>query len=261
MQIYFDQQQLRKQRRFLRLKLYFGIFIFILICFAAFYIVLYSPIFQIRNFSIRGAEYFSDEAILNIVQPIVLNSKIRNFLGQNNLLSWREGKIDTSNTSLSEVYIDRDWFCQAVEINVKERERFAIWCGKTASVCHWIDRKGMLFMEAPQTEGFLILTIYDDSQDPAILGKKVVEDRFVKNLISILDNLEDLGLPIKNIAFDGTLQEIKVEFYKNPDLLFSIRFDPTLNMASFKSLRDKVGLNGIKYIDLRVENKLFYKNL
>lgn len=259
MEIYIDQRQLRKHRRAFRIKLYFGFFLFALACFAGFYVVVYSPVFRIRNFEIIGAERFSKEGVLNILQPRILNNKLRNFLGQENLFAWGGGDADVSNTALLKANVNRDWLRQSVVITVKERVQFAIWCGK-AGMCYWIDYSGVPFEEAPRTEGSLILIVYD-SQEAAVLGREVVENRFIPNLVAVLEGVAELRLPVKEIVFDRKLQEVRVETYSGPDIIFSIRFAPALNLVSLQSLREKVGLKGIKYIDLRVENKLFYKNL
>ena len=68
-------------------------------------------------------------------------------------------------------------------------------------------------------------------------------------------------MSVKRIAFDKKLQELRLETYPGPDFLFSVRFDPILNLASLKSLQEKIELKGIKYFDLRVENRIYYKNL
>ena len=105
------------------------------------------------------------------------------------------------------------------------------------------------------------MTIQDNGEATVVLGKKVVEGRFSENLIKVLLGILDLRPPIKTIIFDRRLQEVQVSAYEGPDFLFSIRFNPELNLASLKSLKEKNGLKGIQYVDLRVENKIFYKNL
>lgn len=222
------------------------------------YILLFSPVFKIRAFNVSGKEFHTDEEIILMVNPLVLNTKFKIFLGPGNLMAWNISRPDISKTALAEAVIDRDWIRQSVNIKVRERERLAIWCD-AISECDWIDDGGMATEKAPQTEGSLIIAIYDNSATRIIRGARVLEDRFIGNLISIIKAIAAMKLPIEKITYDARLQEIQVKNYSGPDLFFSIRFDPAQNIASLRTLKEKVDLNKIAYIDLRVENRLYYK--
>jgi len=258
MQAYLDQNQIMKQRRNFRIKIYFGIFFIILLLIALLYILRYSPVFQARGFHIFGGNQLSNETILTILRPMVLNSRWEEFLGWQNLIVWNQNRFDLGGTALLEAEIDRDWLRQTVNISIKERERLAIWCGIN-NYCYWIDQSGIAFEEAPLTEGSLILTVHNNSES-AILDASIIEERFIKNLISVLNGILELHLPVKKIVFDKRLQEIQVAAYSGPNLFFSIRFDPALNLSSLRSLQEKGELQKAKYIDLRVENRIYYKN-
>jgi cell division septal protein FtsQ len=258
MQVYLDQQNTSTRRRNFRIKLYFGFLLLLLFAALIIYVLLYSPIFQIRGFKIAGAERLTDEEILRILQPIVLQTRFDNFLGAKNLLTWNEKEADVSKTALATAHISRDWLRQSVHIEVQERERLAIWCDMH-DFCYWIDRAGLLFEEAPKTEGSLILTIYD-SETEIVKGTQIVEKRFVQHLIKLIESIAKLKFPIKKITFERKLQELRTETYAGPDIFFSVRFDPELNITSLQTLQEKIGLRGIQYIDLRVENRMYYKN-
>ena len=257
---YLDQQQFYRQQRSFRIKIYVGASILLLVLMLILYILVYSPIFQVRDFNISGNDRLPKNEVVKILEPLVLRDKIKNFLGIKNLLAWNTDNPDVSKTALALANIKRDWIRQSVNIDIKERERLAIWCDKNNN-CYWIDREGTAFEEAPQTEGQLILTVRDQTTETVIKGTKVIEDRFVKNLVRILNGILEFKMSVKRIAFDKKLQELRLETYPGPDFLFSVRFDPILNLASLKSLQEKIELKGIKYFDLRVENRIYYKNL
>ena len=259
MNSYLNQNQVRKSRTSARIKIYFGFGFSALILILLAYLVIYSPIFQVRSFKITGKNRLSDEAVLKILEPIAVKNKLGIFLGYKNLLSWNTHNPGVSNTALISAGISRDWLRQSININIAERERFAIWCDKNAH-CYWIDQEGTAFEEAPKTEGSLILTVNDNEAENLIRGAKVVEERFAKNLTAILKGIAELRLPLKKADFSGKLQELAVESYSGPDYFFSVRFDPALNLESLKSLITKSGLKNVKYFDLRVENRIFYKN-
>ncbi len=222
------------------------------------YLFLYSPVFQIKKFIISGEEYHSDREIMGILEPLVLTTRFKNFIGSDNLFAWDIARPDVSKTALADAVIERDWLRQTVSMTVRERGRLAIWCDQ-AGACDWIDDTGMAFEEAPQTEGSLILTVYDAGTDSVIQGKRVLEDRFIANAVAIIKSLKEMRLPIKKITYDPGLQEIHAETYRGPSLFFSVRFDPAQNISSLHALAEKIDISKISHIDLRVENRIYYR--
>ena len=257
-QAYLDQHQIYRKRRNFRIKIYFGILILFLFLILIFYLLVDSPIFQIREFKISGAQRLGNEEVLKILSPVVLKTRTAIFLGTNNLFIWNEKEPDVSKSALLEASIRREWLGQSVVIIIKERDRLAIWC-RINSSCYWIDKDGMAFEEAPETEGSLILTVQDNSPENLAQGEKVIESRFVENLSAILEGILELKIPAKKIVFDKKLQEVRVESYSGPDYFFSARFNPKLNLESLKSLKEKSDLKRAGYFDLRIENRIFYK--
>lgn len=258
MNSYLNQHHNSKQQRKFRIKIYFGSALAFLAFIGLFWIIAYSPVFRIRAFNIEGKEHLQDSEIIKILEPLVFTNKIKNFLGINNLLSWNIAGPDISKTALISANISRNWLSQTVSIIVKERGRLAIWCDKNNS-CSWIDDRGMAFENAPQTEGSLIATVYDAQKEQILNGMPVAEPRFMENIIKILLGVKDLNPAVKKITYDRHLEEIIVDAYSGPDLFFSVRFDPAMNISSLKSLEEKNSLNKAAYIDLRVENKIYYK--
>ena len=164
-----------------------------------------------------------------------------------------------TGTALAGATIEKDWLNRSINITVQERERLGIWCIDGEN-CYWLDGDGVVFEEAPATEGSLILKVYDSQTADLRLGFPVIEDRFINNLTGILKNLGKLDAAIRKISLDRKLQELKVETYEGADILFSIRFDPAPNIESFQKLFETLDLRKIDYVDLRIDNRIYYKN-
>ena len=144
MQPYLDKNQFYREKRKFRIKVYLVGGALVLSAIGIFYVVVYSPVFQIRKFQISGVARLNDEAALKILKPLILDNRLANFLGINNLLVWRIKNPDVQNTSLAQAIIKRDWLRQEVKIQVEERPRIAIWCSQK-DFCYWIDQSGADF--------------------------------------------------------------------------------------------------------------------
>ena len=159
------------------------------------------------------------------------------------------------NPEIAEITIEKDYFERQIRINIKERERFGVWC-ETGN-CFWFDENGVIFSEAPQAEGNLINKVDDFSGRSLKIGESVLAEKFFSNLIKIFEVLEKTGLGIKSLKLEKLeFQEIITK--SSPKIYFSLRVDPGFTLTAIESMKN-LGLEKIEYIDLRVENRVYYK--
>jgi len=286
---YVDEKQIKKRRRILKLKIYGGLAAFFVLLIGAGYLIVYSPLFKIKNISIQYLEVQPPKE----VEPLLIKnlkiffteqSKIASILGGENILVWKQEKIGEflkNYPQIAELKIQKDYFERQIKINVKERERFGIWCANqfqevrppeidgqylgdrtsqsASTTCYWFDANGVLFAEAPAMEGELIKKVSDFSNRPLKLGDKVLEENMLKNLKKIFEVLEKSELRAKNLVLeDLSLQEVVTDSPSIPKIYFSLRFNPEFALPAIQSLKE-LGLNRIDYIDFRVENRAYYK--
>lgn len=274
MNIYSDAKQVLRRKRTFRIKFYFIIFLFLILLASIFYLLVYSSVLKIKNISVENIKFLTQDEIIRLVKPIVLGGKLGGLAGFENMISWPNGEIIAPHPIISSINIKKNWFRKTIEVRVNERQRFAVWCQQEtqnsadkartnlalrdeSTSCWWMDKQGVVFAEAPLAEGSLVFTIFDLRKNNLFLGSKIEEDRFVGNLISILENLSKTGLEAQKIIFDNSLKELRVDTIEGPILLFSVRFDSSKNIPLIANLNPKK----MEYIDLRVENKIFYKTL
>ena len=276
-EIYLDERQKKKRRRFLKLKIYGGIIIIFILIAAAVYVIVYSPLFHIKNITQTNddlTQINADELIRNLKNFFANQSKIAGFLGPDNILIWnKEALVKFPKApAVAELTIEKDYFKREIKISIKERERFGVWCplssvdnaSTTTAVaggCWWFDKNGVIFAEASQLEGQLINKVDDFSGRSLESGNSVLEEKFLTNLIKIFDVLDKSGLKIKSLRLENLqLQEIVADpsAVSLPKIYFSLRFDPSFGVAAIESLKN-LGLEKIGYIDLRVENRAYYK--
>ncbi|MBU4348616.1 hypothetical protein KJ671_03915 [Patescibacteria group bacterium] len=253
MQIYVDKKQYSKKKRAIRIRLYLSFFVVLFAIIGIFYLIVFSPFLKVRFILIENNKFLTEDYILDSIEPLVINSSFGSLAGVDNLLSWPSGKITTTDPAFLNVVIKKKWIQRGLEIRIDERERFAIWCFSDKAKCYWIDKEGIIFKEAPSTNGSLVLSVFDLREEGLGLGSIVEEKRFVKNLIVVLENLNKTGFSVKKIIFDKDLKELHVNTFEGPNLFFSVRFDVSENILSIKNIEHK----NIEYIDLRVENKFY----
>lgn len=267
MKFYIDEKQRQKRRRSLKMKIYGGVAVFFVLLVGAGYLIAYSSFFQIERIDV-SQEGPEDVPIKteNIVQDIKHflkeQSKIALFLGADNILIWKEINDDflSKYPQLEKIEIVKDYSSRLLKINLVKKEKMGAWC--FPSNCFWFDGKGTLFAEAPMIEGGLILTINDASERELKIGDFVLPENFLDNFFRIIGFLEKNGLAAKNLKLeDLSLQEITAisgNVAGGLQIRFSLRNNPAFAEPAIQSLKE-IELKNIEYIDLRVENKAYYK--
>jgi len=282
MDFYLDERQRKKHRRLLKLKIYAGVAGFLLLLIGGAYAVVYSPLFQIKNIAVTQTntntkQIDGDSLMQDLKNFFVSQSKVTEFLGINNILIWNNTKLVQfqKNSAIANLTIEKDYWHHQIKIIVSEREKFGIWCpspfvDNTSTTeanfasqstkgegCYWFDKNGVLFNGAPSAEGNLINKVDDFSGRSLKIGDSILGEKLVSNLIKVFDVLEQADLGIKSLKLERPeLQEILTE--SSPIIYFSLRNDPSFGLSAIESLKS-TGLNKLEYIDLRVENRAYYK--
>lgn len=265
--VYFQEKRMRRDKR-KKSKIFLIIFIILILLGGLVYLVIYSPVFKIKQIKISGVERFNESQIIFQLKTFVINqSGFNKFLGPDNILSWMKGtaNLEQSYPIFENLTIKKSLLKRTIEITVKERERFGAWCvGPVASStpqCFWFDKNGLVFDEAPYTEGFLINKINDLSGRVLKTGDLVLSNNLFKNFIKIYSVLDKVGLKTNNLLLENIeLQEMVLETNNSyPKIYFSLRNDPNFSISGLNSLKQDPGLDKLLYIDLRTENRVYYK--
>lgn len=222
------------------------------------------------------------------------NSEISYFLGPDNILSWNTNKLPNSDlfwkkyAAISQIRIKKNYFKRTIEVDYTKRERYGVWClfGQTTSAnpksasssisvvvsstaaiaapmnerCFWFDDEGIVFSQTPHIEGSLIYRIYDYTGRGLSLGDAVLNNRLLPNLFKIFNFLDQFNFNVRSLRLDDlALEEISANQVASatPQVYFSLRFDPAFALQPLQQLKSTLG--NIRYIDLRVENRIYYK--
>jgi len=294
--INFDKKYKREGGKVLKYKIIVAVAGFLILLGGIFYAVIYSPLFRITQINTdMKTDLYGFNVVDNLKSFFVNRSKLAKFLGSDNILVWNVGKLGEFEKipEIAEISLKKDYIERTIDISVKLRERFGVWCLQTwtntdatqtntdtnstngaansplGSVsspqmsvsCWWFDKNGVLFAVAPSLEGNAINKVDDFSGRSLNLGDSALDENFIPNLVGIFGVLEKSGLGIRALKIENlALQEIIFEQSQTslPKIYFSLRENPEFISPAINDLK-KNGLEKMEYIDFRVENKGYYK--
>jgi len=229
------------------------------------YIFLFSPLFKIKAVEVFGNREVSSE-------------EVKNSFNYGNIFLTTESKVRDDLIKIipkiSDLEISKNLIKRSVKLTIEERERLGITCqiseqgtenNEQVGDCFYIDKKGVIFEDAPQTSGSLILLIKDYSQREFYLGKKIFEQRIVDFISQARQGLSsEIGL----IALDFNVlsfppKDLKVMTSEGWYIIFDLEGDIKNQLRSIgAALNEKIKeeeRKNLEYIDLRIENRIYYK--
>ncbi|PIT93348.1 MAG: hypothetical protein COU06_00525 [Candidatus Harrisonbacteria bacterium CG10_big_fil_rev_8_21_14_0_10_38_8] len=246
---YYNKKELGKKKKNRRVSFYiYSTFILTLILGSS-YLVIQSPLLKVN--------LLVSEDILMQVRPTLLEKKTSAVLGLNNYLSWSA----ISLPAFKKVNIDRDLKRKNILITTTPYEKNLVWC-TTSNDCYWVDKKtGVPFSKAPQTRGQYIYTITEETKLSIIPNYQILPEVKFKYIISILDNIQENKISVDKIELNRNLEELRVITTTNTSLIFTLRIDPEeLILDALTEVLKKHNLEDLEYINLTVENRVFYRN-
>ncbi|KKU14692.1 hypothetical protein A3A20_00920 [Candidatus Wolfebacteria bacterium RIFCSPLOWO2_01_FULL_45_19] len=271
MKVYLPEKEKKWARFWFKLKFFIWVLAVGFSVIGLAYVVFVSNFFRVNDIVITGSRFVDDASVKEALMLSVLsNSLIKNALGAQNYLFWpKEVPVEffALLPSVSEASISKDYFEKTITIALKEREKFGIWCLERN--CFWFDRGGVIFENAPAAQSNLILTVIGYPEPSIVseelqifpLGSKVFSDAsHTANIFSAFEILNSLGIGVRELSLSRPeLREFYAETYNGAELRFSLDLDPRRFAAGLEKLNIKPGLRNLEYVDMRVENKIFYK--
>ncbi len=167
-------------------------------------------------------------------------------------------RIKQREPLLNKVIVTRNW-PHSIAIRVEERTPGLIW--QTGELRYLVDSEGVVVGEA-DTSPTDLAVVLDRTNLPVKVGDRVVAERFITFIIDLRRLMPATKLSIKSLAVPETTTEVFV----TTDKSYVVKFDTTrpatdsitaLNRVLTELAR--VGKVPAEYIDLRIENRAYYK--
>lgn len=251
-----------------------AIFYILLIGFVAVsaYVLFFSPYLQITNFTVSGTQELKSQDIQELIEKSA-QGKFFEFVPKNNFLFFPQKRIENllkdNFKKIRSVAVTKK-FPDSISINIDERKAVMVWC--SGENCFLIDEDGVSYntadFDSPEIVQNNLIRINDSSGRTFRVGEKITSSAYEQYVLGVKEALKNVGFEISNDASSayGTpsnmADEIDVKTEQGTDFLFSTQFPlenaiRTLDITLKKGVENKQ--NGFEYIDLRSENKVFYK--
>ena len=270
MQRYQDKLRTKKRKKVILQFAMFCIAVIIsLVCLV--YALFFARLLDIRTVTVEGP----DGLWANISSAVDdwLNTGTRKFKRRNNILFFSSDKLSSQLVEqfpkLESIKITKK-LPHSLIISGNERGPVGIWCLPAQAdlpgrgKCFYFDKNGIAFNETQPSTGFLILNITDQRSRELKLGDEVVAQDWLSNIIKAKESL---------VKFDVNISEFVIpidsfdEFYAKTSegwkILFSNSTDiekQTNALATF--LKEKITpsqRSNLQYIDLRIQDRIYYK--
>lgn len=253
-----------KNRSQLRRKFFVAAAVFLfLIIFAGAVYAIHFPEWQIKKFEISGLEVLKKEGIVAEISGAT-SGEYAPFIPKSSFFLVSGEKIKKALVEkfprIEEATADKN-FPDTLVVSIKERKLWGIFCG--AQNCAYVDKNGVLYEEAPSSQGSLILKITSDAERFSI-PSRALDDLTIQKMEALYRGLkEKLGLDVIGFQlFSKIPGEIrvmvsdgfKIYFNRDDDLENAFKVVKTVLEEEIK---DKLGR--LEYIDARFGNKVFYK--
>lgn len=138
----------------------------------------------------------------------------------------------------------------------------AVLCRDTE--CYWLNRSGVAFAKGGEPSGGIILAIVDKTARPITEGEEVVKPEVLAELLFIKSRmLGDLNIGTKKIeTTDPKLEDFDFLTARNWILRLSTAENAYKNLDILRRVLAEIGSgeSALDYIDMRVPNKVYYKN-
>ena len=233
------------------------------------YVLFFAPYLKISQINVSGNIELNSDEIKSLVENRQ-QGKLLKTIPQNNFLLIRTKSLENfligQFKKIKQVTVTKK-FPDTLEINLQERKALLILC--SGEKCFLIDEGGIAYLEAdfnsPELVQNHLIKISDKSAGSVKIGDVVMNQAFIQYVSGLREELQTLGLVVDADYWTPSLvsNEIDLKVTNGQELYFSTQFPlesavKTLDIVLKKEL-SKVAQSEIAYIDLRTENKVFYK--
>ena len=253
--------KIKQKRR--RKIMFFSCFLGLLIIFSGIvYFFLFSEIFKIKNIEINQIKIIDLNIVKSGLENILKQGSVLGFLVvSDNILFMPSERINNflkDFPAIESFSWKKNIFSRSLKVDIKERENIGILRQKEDKN-YYFDKNGILFIEAPSSEGGMFLIIENELNYNFNLGNRILEMEPFNNLISIINFLND-NFQLHHIKLQLDKIEIVASLVNSHQILFYLETDNLNQIHSVLSYFVKNNFDfNLEYLDLRYLPNVYYK--
>ncbi len=221
------------------------------------YLFLFSPLFKIRNISIQGLSSDQKAILLADVQR-VMETKMLGVKLYQNIFLFNADKVGdefiVDMPVIKSVQVKKNYL-RGLEFNFLMRKPIGIWCFNDN--CQYFDEDGKLLGKAPESSGFVYLTVKDNREE------QTIDPQILKSILLVNRQLPTFNVHADSVLISkNSLAEFRVQTNNGYDLIFSFDSDISRQLEVLRIfLEDKIKnpIFAPQYIDLRIDGRVYYK--
>lgn len=262
------RHRIKPKKSILRRPIFWFSLLFLILAGAIIYFVVFWQGFQIKNIIISG----NQKVVTSEREQLVSTQADKNFLFFNSksIFLLNSGKLDNlilknypeiGSADTQKKYPD------AISVYVRERQPVAIICGfknQPQGLCFYMDENGVIFDEVKTEDAnFPVVEQYEEKE--ATLGDQVLVQQIALGVSKIQKNFQENFNPLTVRKADiVSADRMDVTTNEGWQVYFNLSSDINLQIAKLILLLQKDFLKPasrakLQYIDLRFENKAYYK--
>lgn len=258
------QKKARKQKR--RLILFSSFFISL--CIGLFYFFFFSGYCDVRSIAVSGTKTIHTDEVRAVVASAFDGRSLLIFSRRNFLffpVHETARAVKEKFPAIDSIDVSRKLWGAKVVVVIVEREPAGIVCGKLEQdACMYFDEGGVVFAVAPRIIGASVLRIEEESlgEITGFPAQKYSADTI--NFITLAKNLvsEKTGITVETFVLLNEYGDVEARTQEGFLILFSMKQSAELQAHILKNLlatEIKDQAPNLEYIDLRVENRAYYK--
>ncbi len=255
----------KKELKFSRILFYFLLFVFIAV---AGYVLLFSPYLKIQTILMHGIKELDYEAVMAKTTSIIQGKYLKLIPKDNYFLVSKRKIIKSLMEEFKKIKSveTKKTFPVAISIEIKERDSLILWC--SGGPCYIIDESGFAYtssdLDAPEVAQNNLIQIIDTSAHPAEIGEKILNEEYVSYLLTLREKIKKSDLKVSEQWHTPSrmADEVEIETSEGWRIYFSNKINPDRALRTLKTFLDEEIGNKkekLEYVDLRIENKVFYR--
>ncbi len=257
---YSDDLVRQKRARFL-FKITLAAVLVLMAIAGIFYLLFLHNLMDIRVVTIEGLNTINSDELKNKIME-QLEGKYLGFVPQKNNLYFLntdnlKSEILSRYLILSDLGIEKNMPHELV-FKFKERAAVGIWCFYDNN-CLYFDSEGNTWGPAIKSSGFLIVIVEDNRK----LEKTEIDNEYFKAIKSLTNN-DKLPFTIKNIIIsEDSFRGLKINTAEGYYVLMSLdsNISEQIEVLRIFINEKRKGDFNPKYLDIRVDGRVYYKKL